>query len=170
MCVGSARIHGTIHRVSFWQTVVIAAVPSLAAIAAVVAAAQDLGLRRRLESSRQFLNLFAVAHGRPADGRTGVGLGEQVATVHLIADFAVKEKLVREAARAGLAQLANWGATPASFEVMLAGLPDSVPSGEREAVARARAKRSDASINAIATAANDALARLNRRKPSQVEG
>jgi hypothetical protein len=53
------------------------------------------------------LNLFASAHGRPLDGRK-VGLGEQVATVHLIADFAASEPVLRNAALEGLREIASW--------------------------------------------------------------
>jgi hypothetical protein len=55
------------------------------------------------------LNLFANAHGRPVDGRDHVGVGEQIATLQLIADFAASEKLLRNAAQAGLQYVATWG-------------------------------------------------------------
>lgn len=42
----------------FWQALVIALVPSVAAVIAALVAFRDLGLRRRLETSRQFLALF----------------------------------------------------------------------------------------------------------------
>jgi hypothetical protein len=48
-------------------------------------------MRRKLETSKQFLALFATAHGRPVDERDHVGIGEQVASIHLIADFAASE-------------------------------------------------------------------------------
>jgi hypothetical protein len=92
----------------FWQALVVAAIPSVAALITAWVAFRDLGMRRRLETSKQFLVLFSTAHGRPADGREHVGLGEQIATVQLIADFARKERLVENAARAGLAELAAW--------------------------------------------------------------
>jgi hypothetical protein len=74
-------------------------------------------MRRRLETSKQFLNLFATAHGRPVDGREKVGVGEQIATVHLIADFAAREGLLKNAAREGLKDFATWGTTAEAKKV-----------------------------------------------------
>ena len=65
-------------------------------------------MHRKLETSKQFLALFATAHGRPVDERDHVGIGEQVASIHLIADFAASEKLLRNAAREGLKDLLAW--------------------------------------------------------------
>ena len=98
---------------TFCQTLIIAVIPSIAAIASAGLAAglgfRDLRMRRRIETSKQFLSLFATAHGRPSDGRTEVGIAEQVACIHLIADFAAKEELVRRAAYEGLHELSTWG-------------------------------------------------------------
>jgi len=94
--------------VTFWQTLIITAIPTGAAVITAIVGIRDLGVRRRLETSKQFLTLFALAHGRPIDGRDGVGVGEQVATVQLIADFARREKLLRGAASGGLSYLAGW--------------------------------------------------------------
>ncbi|MDS2173828.1 hypothetical protein Q7C18_14065 [Nesterenkonia sp. CL21] len=91
----------------FWQAIVVAAIPSAAAVVAAIVSFRDLHLRRRLESSKQFLSLFASAHGRP-QGRDAIGIGEQVAAVHLIADFAAKDKMLRSAAREGLQDLSSW--------------------------------------------------------------
>jgi hypothetical protein len=90
-------------------------------------------MRRRLETSRQFLNLFATANGRPVDGRQAVGRAEQVATVHLIADFACSDKLLRNATLEGLKDLGAW---------------DKDSSGESEL--------------AVASAAREALKRMPR--------
>lgn len=103
--------------VNFLQTLVIAGVPTLGAVVAASVALRDLGLRRRLETSRQFLSLFANANGRPTDGRDEVGVPEQVATVHLIADFARREADLYYAAHAGLKQLVGWGAHPSGAPV-----------------------------------------------------
>jgi ABC-type branched-subunit amino acid transport system substrate-binding protein len=100
--------------VEFWQALVIAAIPSAAAVISAFAAFRDLGMRRRLETSKQFLTLFATAHSRPTDGRDGAGVGEQIATIHLIADFAKRERLVRNAAKAGLTYFAKWDQPPAT--------------------------------------------------------
>lgn len=93
---------------SFWQSLIIAAVPSLAAVGTAFLGFRDLGTRRKLETSKQFLSLFATAHGRPTDGRDHVGVGEQVASIHLIADFAASETVLRNAAREGLEYLRAW--------------------------------------------------------------
>lgn len=94
----------------FWQAIVVALIPSIAAVIAAFVTFRDYRLRHRLETSKQFLTLFAAAHGRPA-GREVIGIGEQVATVHLIADFAKDEKVLRNAARAGLTELSSWSGT-----------------------------------------------------------
>jgi len=96
----------------WWQALIIAAVPSAAAVLTAWIGFRDLTMRRKLETSKQFLTLFATANGRPADGREGVGVAEQVACIHLIADFSRKEPLVREAARAGLTNFSTWAGDP----------------------------------------------------------
>jgi len=83
------------------QALVIATIPSVAAVLTAALGFRDLGMRRKLETSKQFLALFATAHGRPVDERDHVGIGEQVASIHLIADFAASEnssgtRLVRD--------------------------------------------------------------------------
>lgn len=93
---------------SFWQALVVVLVPSVAAVLTAVLGFRDLGMRRRFETSKQFLNLFATAHGRPVDGRDSVGFSEQVATIYLIADFAASETLLVNAAREGLKDFAAW--------------------------------------------------------------
>lgn len=93
----------------FWEAIVLAIIAIIAAGMTAWLGFRDLRLRRRLETSKQFLTLFATAHGRPVDGRANVGVGEQVASVHLIADFAKQEnKLLKNAACEGLAYLATW--------------------------------------------------------------
>lgn len=123
----------------FWQALVVAAVPSVAAVISAWVAFRDLGLRRRLETSRQFLSLFSLAHGRPEGGRT-VGVGEQIATIHLIADFAAREKVVRNAAREGLQHLTSWAKEPVTADDVLASLADDVPEDARRAAAEAAAR------------------------------
>lgn len=92
----------------FLQALLVAAVPSVAAVATAWLGFRDLAVRRRLDTSKQFLTLFATAHGRPTDGRERVGVGEQIATLNLIADFAVKEPMVRHAATEGLKHFTTW--------------------------------------------------------------
>ncbi|MEU0265754.1 hypothetical protein [Nocardioides sp. NPDC006303] len=147
----------------FWQVLVIAAVPSAAAVLTAALGFRDLGMRRRLETSKQFLSLFATAHGRPIDGRDGVGVGEQVATIHLIADFAASESLLRNAAREGLTDFATWGdgieATRVDLAPLLATLPED-KAEEAAAQAIALLKRSSSNQRKIADAAKEALKRL----------
>jgi hypothetical protein len=90
------------------QALVIATIPSVAAVLTAALGFRDLGMRRKLETSKQFLALFATAHGRPVDERDHVGIGEQVASICLIADFAASEKLLRNTAREGLKDLLAW--------------------------------------------------------------
>lgn len=149
---------------NFWQAIAVAAVPSVAAIISAFVAFRDLGLRRRLETSKQFLALFALAHGRPEGGRT-VGVGEQVATVHLIADFASREKVLRNAAREGLLQLSSWPKDPVTADDVLGTLSADVPEEQRRAVAEAAAReinRRRVGTALIAQAAEDALQRQGK--------
>jgi hypothetical protein len=149
----------------FWQALILAVIASAAAVATAWLGFRDLGVRRRLESSKQFLNLFATAHGRPVDGRDGVGVGEQIATIHLIADFAAKEDMLKNAAREGLEEFATWGSgLDASIEEVLPALLASLPE-EKAVEAAAQAvvmlKKSSGGQQKIAAAASDALKRLS---------
>lgn len=99
-------------RMDFWGQILVVLIASVAAVATAFLGFRDLGMRRRLETSKQFLNLFATAHGRPVDGRDFVGVGEQIATLHLIADFAKDEPLLRHAAVEGLRHFTTWGKRP----------------------------------------------------------
>ena len=146
----------------FWQALIIAAIPSVAAVVTAWLGFRDFRLRRKLETSKQFLTLFAAAHGRPAD-REHVGVGEQIATIHLIADFAEKEPVLRNAARAGLSDLTTWEATSVDAKKALAGLPDTLTDQQRGAAAAQLAVLLGQNASArkkIASAATAALARL----------
>ncbi len=80
---------------------------------------QGTGGRRRLDSTQQFLHLFASAHG-PADGRQEIGLSEQVAAVHLIAEFGGSHPWPAGPAREGLRSMVKWtGALPGQQEDVL---------------------------------------------------
>lgn len=148
----------------FWQAMLVATVPSVAAIATAWLGFRDLSLRRRIETSKQFLTLFATAHGRPTDGRDGVGAGEQVATLSLIADFALKESLVREAAIQGLKHFSTWdkGLDIAVDEVLpplLASLPEE-KAVEVAMQAVSDLRRRNANQIEVARAAKEALKRV----------
>lgn len=89
--------------------------PLVAAIAVIVSAAvvartagRELQVQRQLQSTERFLELLAVAHGRPRDGREGVGVSEQVAAVHLVAEFGSDHSWLRMAATKGVASMATW--------------------------------------------------------------
>ncbi len=147
----------------FWQALILALIGASAAVATAWLGFRDLGMRRRLEASSQFLKLFAVAHGRPTDGRDSVGIGEQVATVHLIADYAVKEDLVRNAAKAGLTELSKWDELDTTtIQEVLPALIKKLPNTEvAEATAKVVATFNRRGKEAIAQAARDALKRLD---------
>jgi hypothetical protein len=97
--------------VNFWQAMIIATIPSFAAVLTAWIGLRDLKLRRRLETSKQFMSLIATAHGHPPDGRAKTAIFEQIAVVHLIADLALHERFLRNAAVADLRGLAEWGET-----------------------------------------------------------
>ncbi|MEH3068315.1 MAG: hypothetical protein PGN15_09780 [Aeromicrobium erythreum] len=154
----------------FWQLLILALIPSAAAVGAALVGFRDLGLRRRLETSKQFVSLFATAHGRPIEERPHpVGVGEQVATIHLIADFAMKEPVLVNAAVAGLRNLASWDdpATAATPKIDLSGMDVEVPENLLRALesgmAKAISKSNSASGDEIAQAARAALKRLEPR-------
>lgn len=161
---------------SLLQAVIVAAIPSSAAVASAWLGFRDLGLRRRLETSRQFVNLFASAHGRPLDGRQKpIGVGEQVATIHLIADFAAREKVLINAAIAGLRNLETWDRTlPAKpAELDLADLEGKVPDDQLQMLETVLGRATDTDntdgLQKIASAARAALARLEpRMKPDHL--
>ncbi len=160
----------------FWQLLLLAAVPSVAAVLSAYLGFRDLGLRRRLETSKQFVSLFAAAHGRPTDGRDGaIGVGEQVATIHLIADFAAKEGVLVNAAIAGLRNIETWDthlpADPPNIDLSsLQGQePDDRIQELETALKKILSSSSPQSLEQIAGAARAALARLEpRMRPGHV--
>jgi hypothetical protein len=80
----------------------------VAALVAARVASRDLATRRRLDSTDRFVHLFEIAHGRSRPrSEGGVGLAEQVAAVALVAEFANRDKWLRDAAREGLHELAR---------------------------------------------------------------
>lgn len=153
---------------TFWQTLIITAIPTGAAVITAIVGIRDLGVRRRLETSKQFLTLFALAHGRPIDGRDGVGVGEQVATVQLIADFARREKLLRGAASGGLSYLAGWDEDEPAIDSLIPPLLASLPEADAvEAAGQALVllRNNAAGRHAVATAARKALETLRVPAP-----
>lgn len=144
----------------FWQALLVAAVPSVAAIATAWLGFRDLAVRRRLDTSKQFLTLFATAHGRPTDGRDEVGVGEQIATLNLIADFAAKEPVMRNAAVEGLKYFSTWDkGLDASVEEIVPSLSEQEPV-EAAAQAANLPRRRSSNQGEIARAATEALKRI----------
>jgi hypothetical protein len=91
----------------WWQTAVIALIPTTGAVIAAVSATRDLRLRRQTEITDRFVKLIAVAHGRPTD-RDYVGVGEQVAVIYLLASLARNNRWLRSATQAMLEELSTW--------------------------------------------------------------
>ncbi|WP_458115151.1 hypothetical protein [Arthrobacter sp. D2-10] len=150
----------------FWQVLVVTLIGSGAAVLTAALGFRDLGMRRRLETSKQFVSLFAAAHGRPSDGRDGVGVGEQIATIHLIADFAVKEDVLKNAAREGLREISTWGqAIEIPHDIAVAAI-SNVEGLTHEQVVEAASKavvslkHRTESYRKLAAAATEALKRL----------
>jgi hypothetical protein len=92
----------------FWQTLIIAAIPSTALLVGFAQATRDLALRRRLEGTDRFLEIAAVANSQPRDGRESNGLSEQVAAIELLASFGRSDDHLREPARAALQLAIEW--------------------------------------------------------------
>ncbi|WP_156364792.1 hypothetical protein [Aeromicrobium sp. Leaf245] len=96
-------------------------------------------------------------------------MGEQVATIHLIADFALKEPVLLNAAVAGLRNLESWDDPELSVppKIDLGGMDAEMPTGVvkalEEGMAKALSKSNTESSDKIAEAARAALARLEPR-------
>lgn len=75
-----------------------------------VVATRDLALRRRTQTIDAFLRVATQAHGvRPGQpGHETVGIGEQVAAIHLLADLARRDRWLRKAGIAFLDDLTRW--------------------------------------------------------------
>lgn len=77
-------------------------------------ATRGVVLRRQTESLEAFLDLVAIVHGRPRDGRTEVGSVEQLAAIWLIAELGTQHRLLRSSAREALTDFARQdSSTPA---------------------------------------------------------
>lgn len=162
---------------AFWQLLVLAGVPSSAAVLTAYLGFRDLGLRRRLETSREFVTLFASAHGRPLGDRSEpIGVGEQVATINLIADFALRERVLINAAVAGLRNIEAWDSVPTHPDpkIDLSGMEEKIPddyvksleAGLKEAVKSMNKSADSTGRQEIASAARAALARIEPKMKS----
>lgn len=66
-----------------------------------------LDQQRITETTRLMLDLMATAHGAPTDGRTGIGVGQQLAAINMIATIGRENALFRETAFSFLDDLAR---------------------------------------------------------------
>jgi hypothetical protein len=71
-------------------------------------ATRSLALRRRIETTSTFLSIAATAHGRRVDSDGGVGVGEQIAAMWLLADLGNRDKWLRKAAVGFLDDELTW--------------------------------------------------------------
>ena len=77
-------------------------------------ATRGVVLRRQSASVETFLDLVAIVHGRPRDGRDEVGSVEQLAAIWIIAELGTQHRLLRASAREALTDFARQdSSTPA---------------------------------------------------------
>ena len=75
-------------------------------------------LRRQTDSLEAFLDLVAIVHGRPRDGRSEVGSVEQLSAIWLIAELGKQHRLLRASAREALMDFARQdSSTPANAAI-----------------------------------------------------
>ena len=89
---------------NFWQALVVALVPTAGVLLSVFVSTRDLDLRRKLESTDKFFDIVMLSNARSRE-REHVGTAEQVAAVHLLADFGKTEDHLKNASRAALEEL-----------------------------------------------------------------
>jgi hypothetical protein len=102
---------------AFWQSLVIALIPTIAVAVGFWQATRDLSLKRRLDGTDRFLEVASVANGRPRDGREHVGTAEQCAAIFMLAEFGLSERHLRRPARSALEEVVSWDVTVASVKV-----------------------------------------------------
>lgn len=84
-----------------------AAILAIGLIAATWVATRALALKRQTDSLETFLDLVAIVHGQPRDGRHDVGSVEQLASIWLIAELGKQHRLLRASAREALTDFAR---------------------------------------------------------------
>ena len=94
---------------SFWEAMIIALVPTVGIGLTVWASTRDLALRRKLGATDKFFEIVMIAHARAKD-REGVGSAEQIAGIHLLADFGRSEKHLKNAAKDALEEIDSYTA------------------------------------------------------------
>ena len=100
----------------FWPSVVIALIPTVGIGLTVWASTRDLAVRRKLDSTDKFFDIVMIAHARAKD-RDGVGTAEQIAGIHLLADFGSSERHLRTAAEAALREIGAYTANSSNEAV-----------------------------------------------------
>lgn len=130
----------------FWQVVTI--VLGSSALAAIVSGAVSIFVSRRTlqqqrdvfnqqqltETTRLMLDLMATAHGAPTDGRTGIGVGQQITAIEMIATIGSNNALFSDAAACFLEDLGEVSPRAAGRAQQLSELSDAA----RRAHARVR--------------------------------
>ncbi|ALU40883.1 hypothetical protein AS188_15295 [Kocuria flava] len=95
---------------------------------------RDLGLRTKIEHYKMFMEVSRRAHGYAGSGEDTVGIGEQIAALHLLADITNGDPSLRHAGAAQLDAQIDWyknGTTPTEQVERL--FKDVVDSGTVEA-------------------------------------
>lgn len=76
---------------------------------------RDLRLRTKIEHYKMFMEVSRRAHGYAGSGEEAVGIGEQIAALHLLADITNGDTSLRNAGIAQLSTQIDWyrnGTTP----------------------------------------------------------
>lgn len=95
--------------IEYVQDLFLVLIPTSVALITAWNATKTFRLRRDLETSERFLELLDDASGSgPVKPGTHIDLARQLATVHLLADFAKREKTLRNAAKSGLTEISGW--------------------------------------------------------------
>ena len=88
-----------------------AAIIAVGLVAATWVATRALVLKRQTDSLETFLDLVAIVHGEPRDGRQEVGSVEQLAAIWLIAELGKQHRLLRASAREALMDFSRYDST-----------------------------------------------------------
>ena len=88
-----------------------AAIVALGLIGATWVATRALVLKRQTDSLETFLDLVAIVHGEPRDGRHEVGSVERLAAIWLIAELGKQHRLLRASAREALTDFSRYDST-----------------------------------------------------------
>lgn len=92
---------------SGWESILIAAIPTLGVSFSAWVSTRDLRLRRQMETLDRFLRIAATAQAR-GRGDDHIGTSEQVAAIQLLTELGLREKGLRLAAVASLRETVRW--------------------------------------------------------------